>query len=88
MCVCGHGGGGGLAGECSCGLRGRGGIEKGGGCCMQDRTVSLCSWLFGTLASFIIISTFTYLTLGFAMFKMEVGADGGGVGVVRGGGGA
>ena len=29
--------------------------------------------VFGTLASFIIISTFMYLTLGFAMFKMEVG---------------
>lgn len=29
--------------------------------------------VFGTLASFIIISVFMYLTLGFAMFKMEVG---------------
>jgi hypothetical protein len=28
--------------------------------------------VFGTLASFIIISVFMYLTLGFAMFKMEV----------------
>lgn len=28
--------------------------------------------VFGTLASFIIISVFMYLTLGFALFKMEV----------------
>lgn len=28
--------------------------------------------VFGTLASFLIISVFMYLTLGFAMFKMEV----------------
>jgi NhaP-type Na+/H+ or K+/H+ antiporter len=31
--------------------------------------------VFGTLASFIIISVFMYLTLGFAMFKMEVGLE-------------
>lgn len=28
--------------------------------------------VFGTLTSFIIISVFMYLTLGFAMFKIEV----------------
>lgn len=33
--------------------------------------------VFGTLASFIIISVFMYLTLGFAMFKMEVRVSGG-----------
>lgn len=32
----------------------------------------LMSGVFGTLASFIIISLFMYLTLGFALFKMEV----------------
>lgn len=29
--------------------------------------------VFGTLASFLFISVFMYLTLGFAMFKIEVG---------------